>query len=129
MGEDEFVPLDAVRTPLEIDNQIQWSLYYQRKATHAINELRIAYVKAKDAYTKAFKEYKFAHRGEGGTVSDRDDAAQLANWDLYSDMVAAELVLSHAKDKRDDIKATLSAAQTEVKLIVAEMALSGHGGA
>lgn len=129
MDEDEYVPLDAIRTPLEIDNQIQWALYYQRRATHVINELRKDFSDAKDAYSKAFKQYKYDHRAEGGTVGDRDDAAQLANWDLYSKMVEKQLLLDHAKDKRDDIKSTLSAAQTEVKLIVAELQLSGRIGA
>lgn len=126
--EDEYIPLDAIRTPLEIDNQIQWALYYQRKATYVINELRIEFTKAKDAYTKASKTFQISLVGQG-SKEDRENRAQIEHWDLYEKMVDAQLLLEHAREKREDIKSTLSAAQTEVKLIVAEIQLSGRIGA
>lgn len=128
MDEEEYVPLDAIRTPLEIDNQIQWALYYQRKATYVINQLREDFTKAKDAYTKASKTYQISLAGQG-SKEDRENRAQIEHWDLYEKMSQAQLLLEHAKDKREDIKSTLSAAQTETKLIIAEMQLSGRGGA
>lgn len=130
MAEQNFPPppkpLEDLRSPLEIANRQQFLLYYISRGTHKIHELRTAYAEAKDAYTKAFKQYKFDHRGEGGTVGDRDDAAQLANWDLYTEMVKAELLVQHAVDKRTDLRDELSQTQSEAKLIIQEIGLTGR---
>jgi hypothetical protein len=116
-----------LRTPLQVTNRMLWVLHYLRVATFTINELREAAADASEAYSKACKQYKFEHRKEGGTVGDRDDAAQLANWDAYSEMVKAELAHQYAKEKKSDLKDELSALQTEAKLVLGEMAMAGRG--
>ena len=121
---DEPIQLDALRTPLEIVNRMQWVLFYLQKATHVIKDLRSDHIDAKDAYSKAAKLHVVSLAGQG-SAADRESAAQLANWELYDAMVVAEKALQYAKEKKDDLSTELSALQTESKLVLGEMQLSG----
>jgi hypothetical protein len=122
---------DELRTPLQIDNRMEWILFYIRKATRAIGDPETGYRKqfldAKDAYERAHKQSKLDDE-QGGTVGDREDRAQLANWELYKAMKQAEQVLKYAQEKKADLEGELSKCQSETKLIIKEMELAGRGG-
>lgn len=122
----EFQPRLELPTPLELVNQIGRAQFYAKKGTAKVNELRRAYLKAKEAYSKAYKQTKIdlAQSGERMSQADRDDKAQLENWDLFVAMNEAEAVLQYAREKRDDLKDDLSAAQTESKLVMKELELA-----
>lgn len=118
--------LDTLRTPLDITNRMHWVLHYLRFATDTINELREAYVDAKDAYSKASKTYQINLEGRR-SKEDRENRAQIEYWDLYAAMTAAELALAYAKEKKSDLETELSSLQTESRLVLGEMALAGRG--
>lgn len=128
MDEEVFVPLDDLRTPLEITNRMQWALHYLRKATYVINNLRDEYVAAKNAYSKASKTYQISLAGQG-SKEDRENRAQIHCWDLYEKMTVAEKALQFAREKKEDLERELSAIQSETKLVIAEQQLSGRIGA
>ncbi len=123
---EEPVVLDELRTPLQIVNRMNWVLFYLRKSTHAIDELRNTYVDAKDAYSKASKITQISLAGQGAK-EDRENRAQVENWELYDAMQTAEKALAYAKEKRKDLEVELSAIQSETKLVIAEMQLAGRG--
>lgn len=125
--DEVFTPLDDLRTPLEISNRMQWVLHYLRKSTYAIKELREAHIDAKNAYLKASKMAQIRLAGQG-SQSDRENKAQIECWDLYEAMIVAEKAVQFAREKRSDLEAELSAIQSETKLVIAEMGLSGRMG-
>ncbi|QRY51820.1 hypothetical protein [Mycolicibacterium septicum] len=126
--QEEFLPLDDLRTPLEITNRMQWVLHYLRKATYVINGLRDDFVDAKNAYSKASKTFQIGLAGQG-SKEDRENRAQIEHWDLYEKMTVAEKALQFAREKKSDLESELSSIQSEVKLVISEQQLSGRIGA
>ena len=126
---DEPVRLQELRTPLQLVNRMEWVMHYAKKATQAIGDpedgLKARYLAAKMSYMKA----RLAHMAENpkGTKTDREDAAQLANWDLFQTMNLAELELTYARDKQSDLERELSKLQSESRLIIKELELAGRG--
>lgn len=126
---EEFIPLETVRTPVEITNQMQWALFYQRKAIYVIHELRVNYFDAKNAYDEVADVFKRDNGQLYKTVSALDAAVRCEFRELYNAVTDAKIALDHAIEKLDHIEKTLSASQTETRLVIAEMQMSGHGGA
>ena len=129
MSDEQPVRLDELRTPLQLVNRMEWVLHYAKKATHAIGNpedgLKARYLKAKMAYLKARLNY--LAENQKGTKTDREDAAQLENWDLFEAMNQAELELQYARDKQSDLERELSKLQSESRLIIKELELAGRG--
>ena len=127
---DEPVQRQELRTPLQITNRMEWVLHYAKKATHTIGNpedgLKKRYLDDKDAYTKA-RLLHLAESAGSGTKTDREDAAQLAHWDLFQAMNQAELELQYARDKQSDLERELSKLQTESRLVIKELELAGRG--
>jgi hypothetical protein len=111
----------AVRTPQEIIVCLDEVMYEARNATGIVGQARAEYLWAKHKYLRAFKGSKLNAKG---TVSDREDQAQLDHFDLFQTMEVAEAALLHARELRKDLEDELSKLQTEARLVRDEMALS-----
>lgn len=110
-----------LRTPLEVINRMDWVMSHVRRGTQVIHEARSEYLQKKHEYLLA---YKLSKLDATGTVGDREDSAQVANWEKFQAMEIAELALQHAKEKRRDLEDELSKLQTESALIRAELSLT-----
>ena len=110
-----------MRNPQAIIAHLDEVMFQARKATAIIYSARTEYLTAKHEYLKAYKTSKLAATG---TVSDREDEAQVANWDSFKAMEIAEAALQHARELRKDLEDELSKLQTEARLVRDEMGLS-----
>jgi hypothetical protein len=124
---DEPTYLQQLRTPLDLVNRLEWVTFYLRKSTGVIHDLRNTYIAASDAYSRAYKQSKLDLRSDpnSGTVGDREDQAQLDNWQLFTQMNEAKSTLDYAKEKKADLESEQSKLQSEGRLIIKEMELSG----
>lgn len=112
---------DELRTPLQLVNEMDRVLHYAKKGTTAVHELRKAFVAAKGKYLNAFL---VTRKDLTGSQEDKNNQAQLANWDLFTVMQESESELTYAKDKLGDLEKELSKLQTESKLVIKEMEMS-----
>lgn len=121
---DKPAQRDTLRSPLELSNRMEWVLHYMRKGTDTVAHNHAAYLKAKEAYTKA-RILSMANYDKG-SKADREDRAMLDNWDLYVAMNDAEAAWSYSRSKKSDLESELSGLQTESRLILGEMQLAGR---
>lgn len=110
-----------LRSPLEVINRMDWVLTQAKKGTLVIHQAREDYLQKKHDYLLA---YKIARLDATGTVGDREDSAQIANWEKFQQMEVAELALQHAREKRRDLEDELSKLQTEAGLVKVELTLT-----
>jgi hypothetical protein len=113
--------LSELRTPHQIIARLDEVMFQAKKATQIIYQARTDHLRAKHAYLREFKQAKLEAKG---TVSDREDQAQIDNWALFQVMEIAEAALLHAREMRRDLEDELSKLQTEARLVRDEMALT-----
>ena len=123
---DKFEPRHELRTPLELTNDMDRALFFSKKGTKAVDELRRSFLAAKLEYTKAAETRKLELKSENPKMSEADrlSQARLEFWDLYLVMSERESVLQFAIDKLKDLQSELSKSQSEAKLVIKEMEMS-----
>lgn len=117
----DLIDREDLRTPLQLANEMDRVLHFMKKGTNAVNELRKAFLAAKNRYLGAFLLFR---REVTGAQAEKDNEAQLANWDFYVAMTEAESEVAYAKDKLADLERELSKLQTESRLVIKEMEMS-----
>ena len=124
--EKKFEPRHELRTPLELTNDMDRALYFAKRGTKALDDLRQALLAAKLAFTKASETRKVELKQEFPKMSEADrlSQARVENWDLYVTMCEAQAEFDFAKDKLGDLEKQLSKSQSEAKLVIKEMEMS-----
>lgn len=122
----KFEPRHELRTPLELTNDMDRALFFSKRGTAKLHELRQALLAAKSAYQRKAEERKLELKLENPRMSieDRDAQARSENWDLYIAMCEAEAEFDFAKDKLKDLEKELSKSQSEAKLVIKEMEMA-----
>lgn len=123
---DNWEPRTELRTPLELINQMDRVLFFCKRGTRAIHDLRCEFSQAKGAFIRAFEERKLDLKGKDPKMAaaDRESQARLDNWDLFVAMNQAESEFQYARDKLNDLEKELSKAQSESRLVIKEMEMS-----
>lgn len=124
----QFESRHELRTPLELTNDMDRALFFAKRGTRAIHDLRTGFLAAKAAYTRAFETRKVELKDESPKLSqaDRESQARLDNWDLYAEMNEREAEFQYARDKLNDLQSELSKSQSEAKLVIKEMEMSSR---
>lgn len=99
-------------------------LFYAKRGTKAIHELRVEYNQAKAAYIKASETRRLELKAEKMSEAARESQARLDNWDLFIAMEEAKSVFDFARDKLNDLGSELSKTQSESRLVIKEMEMS-----
>lgn len=122
----KFEPRNELRTPLEITNDMDRALFYAKRGTHAIQELRKAFLDAKNEFAVAFETRALELKQENPKMSrdDRESQARMDNWPLYVVMTEREAEFQYARDKLNDLEKELSKSQSEAKLVIKEMEMA-----
>ena len=123
---DKFEPRHELRTPLEITNDMDRALYFMRRGTKMLNQLREVLVAAKTEFSRAAGERVVELKKEFPKMSkdDRETQARVENWDLYAAMCERQAEFDFAKDKLEDLQRELSKSQSEARLVIAEMGMA-----
>jgi len=123
---DRFEPRDELRTPLELTNDMDRALFFAKRGTKALDELRKELLAAKLAFTKASEDRKLDLKAKNPKMSEADrlSQARCENWDLYVAMCERESEFQFARDKLNDLEKELSKSQSEAKLVIKEMEMS-----
>lgn len=123
---DKFEPRHELRTPLELTNDMDRALFFAKRGTKALHELRKSLLEAKSECLRAIEERKLELKLENPKMSndDRESKARLENWDLYITMCNRDAEFQYARDKLNDLEKELSKSQSETKLVIKEMEMS-----
>ena len=122
----KFEPRHELRTPLELTNDMDRALYFAKRGTKALHDLRKKLTDAKAAYMRQVEERKLDLKVENPKMSldDRESKARLENWELWTAFCEAEAEFQFARDKLNDLEKELSKSQSETKLVIKEMEMS-----
>lgn len=122
----KFEPRHELRTPLELTNDMDRALFFAKRGTRALHELRKALSDAKALYMRALEERKLELKVDNPKMSqdDRESKARLENWELWTTFCQAEAEFQFARDKLNDLEKELSKSQSETKLVIKEMEMS-----
>lgn len=121
-----FDPRHELRTPLELTNDMDRALFFAKRGTKAIHDLRKAFLDAKNEFMRAFETRALELKQENPKLSrdDRESQARMDNWDLYVSMTEREAEFQFARDKLNDLEKELSKSQSEAKLVIKEMEMA-----
>jgi len=123
---ERFEPRHELRTPLELTNDMDRALFFAKRGTKALHELRKNLADAKAKYLRVVEERKLELKLENPKMSldDREAKARLENWELWTAFCEAEAEFQFARDKLNDLEKELSKSQSETKLVIKEMEMS-----
>lgn len=123
---EKFEPRHELRTPLELTNDMDRALFFAKRGTKALHELRKDFLAAKNEFTKASELRKLDLKAKDPKMSqaDRESQAKLDNWELFIAMSERETEFQYARDKLNDLEKELSKSQSETKLVIKEMEMA-----
>lgn len=129
MADDKpFEPRHELRTPLELTNDMDRAMYYAKRGTKALDELRKEHLALSLEWRKLSSGLMLDLKKEFPKMSEADrlSHAQLSHWDLYASLCEKELELKFAEAKLKDLQSDLSKSQSESKLVIKEMEMAGR---
>lgn len=123
---EKFEPRHELRTPLELTNDMDRALFFCKRGTRAVDELRRSFLAAKLEFTKASEERKLDLKAKNPKMSEADrlSQARVEHWDLFVAMSEREAEFQFARDKLNDLEKELSKSQSEAKLVIKEMEMA-----